>query len=337
MKLFFVLVCCLAIPLVARAADQGNNNNKSNKKQTTQGQQPQAVSQGNHHGANAASQLNNPSHSKGQGQHRGLNAQNNNVPAVQSSTKGKVESKHNRANTASRNPSHSKGQHHGLNAQNNNASAVQSNTKGKAEAKHNGANTASQLNNSSKLKGQQKGLNAQNNNMPAVQSSTKGKVEARHFNLANTPNPKIQSTTFQQNYRIQGSQNWQGQNYAAFQNYRGQWHDQGWWNSNYDRIVLISGGWYFWNAGYWSPAWGYDSAFSYYPYNGPIYAYNNLPPDQVIANVQSTLQAQGYYHGEVDGTLGPITRKALANYQRDHSLYTTEAIDEPTLASLGLS
>ena len=155
------------------------------------------------------------------------------------------------------------------------------------EAKHNGANTASQLNNSSKLKGEHKGLNAQNNNVPAVQSNTKGKVEAKHFNLANTPNPKIQSTQFQQNYRIQGSQNWQGQNYAVFQNYRGQWHDQGWWNSNYDRIVLISGGWYFWNAGYWSPAWGYDSAFSYYPYNGPIYAYNNLPPDQVIANVQS--------------------------------------------------
>ena len=292
MKLFFVLVCCLAIPLVARAADQGNNN-KSNKKQTTQGQQPQAVSQGTHSGATTASHK--PSHLNGQGQHHGLNAQNSNVPAVQSSTKGKV------------------------------------------EAKHNGANTASQLKNSSKLKGQQKGLNAKNNNVPAVKSNTQGKVEAKHFNLANTPNPKIQSTQFQQNYRIQGSQNWQGQNYAAFQNYRGQWHDQGWWNSNYDRFVLIGGGWYFWNAGYWSPAWGYDSASSYYPYNGPIYAYNNLPPDQVIANVQSTLQARGYYHGEIDGTLGPVTREALANYQRDHSLYTTEAIDEPTLASLGLS
>ncbi len=260
---------------------------------TTQGQQPQAGSQGNHNGASTASH--NPSHLNGQGQHHGLNAQKGNVPAVQSNTKGKV------------------------------------------EAKHNGANTASQLNNSSKLKGEHKGLNAQNNNVPAVQSNTKGKVEAKHFNLANTPNPKIQSTTFQQNYRIQGSQNWQGQNYAVFQNYRGQWHDQGWWNSNYDRIVLIGGGWYFWNAGYWSPAWGYYSAFSYYPYNGPIYAYNNLPPDQVIANVQSTLQARGYYHGEIDGTLGPVTRGALANYQRDHSLYTTEAIDEPTLASLGLS
>jgi hypothetical protein len=39
----------------------------------------------------------------------------------------------------------------------------------------------------------------------------------------------------------------------------------------------------------------------------------------------------------VDGMLGPVTRSALANYQRDHSLYTTEAIDEPTLESLGMS
>ena len=41
--------------------------------------------------------------------------------------------------------------------------------------------------------------------------------------------------------------------------------------------------------------------------------------------------------GEVDGVLGPITRAALGHYQRDNSLYTTEAIDEPTLRSLGMS
>jgi hypothetical protein len=250
-----------------------------------------------HHGANTDSKLNNSSQLKGQRQHRGLNAKNNNVAAVQSNARGKV------------------------------------------ETKHHGANTASQLNNSSQLKGQgqHRGLNAQNNNVAAVQSNTNGKVETRNFNLSNSPNPRIASAKFNQNYRIQGSQNWQGQRYGAFQNYRDQWHDQGWWHNHYDRIVLINGGWYFWNASYWYPAWGYDSAAAYYPYNGPIYAYNNLPPDQVIANVQSTLQAQGYYQGEVDGMLGPTTRSALANYQRDHSLYTTEAIDEPTLESLGMS
>ena len=30
-----------------------------------------------------------------------------------------------------------------------------------------------------------------------------------------------------------------------------------------------------------------------------------------------------------------VNRAALADYQRDHGLYTTSAIDEPTLASLG--
>jgi transcriptional regulator len=345
MRLFFVLVCCLAIPLVARAADQDNNKKKKQTTQDQQQQQPQQQTgkQGTHHGANTASQLNNPSRFKGQGQHHGLNAQNNNVPAVQSKAKGKVEIKHHTANTASQlnSPSQLKGQgqHHGLNAQNNNVPAVQSNAKGKVETKHHTANTASQLNSPSRLKGQgqHRGLNAQNNNVPAVQSNARGKVETKHFALSNSPNPKIASAKFNQNYHIQGSENWQGQKYGAFQNYRGEWHDQGWWHNHYNRIVLISGGWYFWNAGYWYPAWGYDSAAAYYPYNGPIYAYNNLPPDQVIANVQSTLQAQGYYQGEVDGMLGPITRAALASYQHDHSLYTTEAIDEPTLESLGMS
>jgi len=304
MRLFFVLLCCLAIPLVARAADQNNKNNKKqttqgHQKQTTQGHQQQTATQSKHFSGNTASglKLNNSSQLKGQSQHHTLNVQNSNA---------------------------------------SNARVVQSNTSGKVATKHVNASTASQLklNNSSSLKGQHHALNAQNNYN--VQSSTTGKVASQHFALSNSRNPNIASARFNQNYRIQGSQNWNGQQYGAFQNYRGQWHDQGWWHNHYDRIVLINGGWYFWNASYWYPAWGYDSARAYYPYNGPIYAYNNLPPDQVIANVQSTLQAQGYYEGEVDGMLGPTTRSALANYQRDHSLYMTSAIDEPTLQSLGM-
>ena len=34
---------------------------------------------------------------------------------------------------------------------------------------------------------------------------------------------------------------------------------------------------------------------------------------------------------EVDGLLGPLTRDATADYQRDHGLYETTAIDQPTL------
>jgi hypothetical protein len=173
---------------------------------------------------------------------------------------------------------------------------------------------------------------------PNVAQGKSKPVKAQHFNLPKQPNTaKAPPVKFQQGKRIEGSQNWQGQQYTAFRNYQSEWHDQGWWHSHYNNIVFVFGAPYFWNAGYWYPAWGY-APNAYYSWDGPIYASNNsLPPDQVIANVQASLQQQGYYHDEVDGLLGPETRGALAAYQRDHGLYETSAIDEPTLQSLGMA
>jgi hypothetical protein len=159
----------------------------------------------------------------------------------------------------------------------------------------------------------------------------------KKINLPTQTTPtKVAPVTFQQGKHIEGSQNWQGSNYTVFRNYNSEWHDQGWWHSHSNNVVFIFGGWYALNAGYWYPAWGY-APNSYYAYDGPIYAYNNLPPDQVIANVQTALQEQGYYQGEVDGLLGPQTREAIAGYQRDHGLYETSSIDQPTLESLGMT
>jgi Putative peptidoglycan binding domain len=162
-------------------------------------------------------------------------------------------------------------------------------------------------------------------------------VKPQRFNLPNKPNTaKAPPVKFQQNRRIEGSQNWQGQKYAAFRNYKSEWHDKNWWHGHHNRIVFVFGSPYYWNAGYWYPAWGY-APNAYYAWDGPIYAYNNLPPDQVTANVQTALQQQGYYHGEVDGLIGPLTRSAITDYQRDHGLYMTSAIDQPTLQSLGMA
>ena len=127
-----------------------------------------------------------------------------------------------------------------------------------------------------------------------------------------------------------------GRQYAAFRNYHRQWHDRGWWRSHCDRIVFVIGGWYYWNAGYWYPAWGYDPG-AYYPYDGPIYGYNGLPPDQVVVDVQEQLQRDGYYDGPIDGVLGPMTREAIAAFQADNGLSVTSVVDEPTLATLGIS
>jgi hypothetical protein len=176
------------------------------------------------------------------------------------------------------------------------------------------------------------------------QNAAKGKVaknkavKPQHFNLSKQPNTaKAPPVKFQQGRRIQGSQNWQGQKYAVFRNYQAQWHDRNWWHNHYhNNIVFAFGAPYYWNAGYWFPAWGYNPN-AYYAWDGPIYAYNRMPPDQVIANVQATLQQQGYYRGEVDGLIGPLTRGAIADYQRDHGLYMTSTIDQPTLQSLGIA
>ena len=140
------------------------------------------------------------------------------------------------------------------------------------------------------------------------------------------------------NVRI--TNNWRGdafrgQRYTAFRNYNRQWHDRGWWRSHYDRIVFVNNGWYYWNAGYWFPAWGYAPSVSYV-YDGPIYGYNGLSPDRVTVNVQEQLARAGYYDGPIDGLLGPMTREAIAAYQADNGLAITSAIDEPTLATLGL-
>jgi hypothetical protein len=122
----------------------------------------------------------------------------------------------------------------------------------------------------------------------------------------------------------------------ALRRNRREWHDRNWWRQHCSTIVFVSGGYYFLDGSYWYPAWGYDPLNNYYDYDGPVYTYGNLLPDEVIANVQVALQEAGYYGGPITGSLSVETRAALANYQRDQGLLITGAIDEPTIESLGL-
>jgi len=117
--------------------------------------------------------------------------------------------------------------------------------------------------------------------------------------------------------------------------HRHEFHDRDFWRRHF-RIVIINNNAFFFDAGFWFPAWGYFPG-AYYPYDGPIYGYNDLPPDQVVVNAQVQLQRDGYYSGPIDGVLGPTTRHALAAFQADHGLAVTAAIDEATASTLGLS
>src|SRR5438046_3832003 len=164
-------------------------------------------------------------------------------------------------------------------------------------------------------------------------------IKSQHANFRAQPKPQqVPAVTYNQNYRIQGSDRWQGPQYEVFRSYHPEWHDQGWYRAHYPRVELIGGGYYFFNNGYWFPAWGYSASAQYYAYDGPIYVGQRaVHPDQVIADTQALLQQMGYYKGEVDGLLGPMTREALTAYQADRGLAPTAAIDQPTLDSLGLA
>ena len=171
-------------------------------------------------------------------------------------------------------------------------------------------------------------------------SWTNGKFKTQTFNFAGKPrNNTIINVQFQAGNRIPNSQNWRGPKYGVFKTYHSEWHDRNWWQQHHHKdLVLVNGGYYYRRGLYWFPAWGYDQSASFYAYDGPIYAHNNLPPDQVVANVQTALQELGYYqNGEVDGMLGPMTRDALTQFQTDNQLEPTGSVDQPTLESLGMT
>ena len=164
------------------------------------------------------------------------------------------------------------------------------------------------------------------------------KYQKQHFNLqTNKVVNKYKTVNYNANYHIAGAHNWKGAKYQVFVNYHPQWHDTWWWNWHHPHVVSIYGGWYYWDNSYWYPAWGYAPNSIYY-YDGPIYGSSPAEdPAQTVANVQTALQQQGYYSGEVDGILGPQTRAALAEYQSAQGLEPTGAVDEPTLETLGMA
>ena len=163
-------------------------------------------------------------------------------------------------------------------------------------------------------------------------------IRQQHMSFQAQPRPdRVPAVTFTPNYRIQNSERWQGPQYEVYRSYHPERHDRGWYHQHYQRVELIAGGYYFFNNGYWYPAWGYDQGHEYYAYDAPIYVGKRSdPPDKVIADVQAALQDMGYYKGEVDGLMGPLTREALTGYQTDNGMTVTAVIDEPTLDSLNM-
>src|ERR1700736_1698141 len=100
----------------------------------------------------------------------------------------------------------------------------------------------------------------------------------------------------------------------------------------------------------------FEGPFAYgdtYSYDSPYYGYNDYndgayyagqyspaevtPSQETIVAVQKELAKLGYYHGPIDGLIGPQTERAISWFQSIDQLSVTGQIDDPTLKALRIS
>lgn len=133
-----------------------------------------------------------------------------------------------------------------------------------------------------------------------------------------------------------------------------------WWNGH--RCHFVNGSWVIFDLGFypwdtfWYPYGNYYYGYGYYPYSygydpgyydsygyqdENYYGANNgdvtvQSADSIVANAQEELAQQGYYHGEIDGILGPETSRAIARFQSNQGLRVTGVLTRDTVDALGL-
>jgi hypothetical protein len=149
---------------------------------------------------------------------------------------------------------------------------------------------------------------------------------------------------------LSSGQAFNGKN-RVFARHDGNWHRD--WDRGHDhfwrghRSRFVNGEWIIFDTGFypWSP-YGYPNDYYAESYSGsdPNYyddeAYtssSDQSTDSTIATAaQEQLARRGYYHGEIDGILGPETRRAIMRYQSDHGLRVTGRLNMDMLHALGL-
>ena len=144
--------------------------------------------------------------------------------------------------------------------------------------------------------------------------------------------------------------NWSGRNWSGRHNWSsGNWSSGNWssdWRHNRfsnNQSIFIGGFGFPFFYGYpyygYYPSdyygYGYDSGYNSYGYYSPygyVYDYYSQPAygygygDQgygsgdrsSIAQLQRRLARAGYYHGAIDGIMGPETRRAIRAYERSY-------------------
>jgi hypothetical protein len=135
--------------------------------------------------------------------------------------------------------------------------------------------------------------------------------------------------------------NWSGRNWNGrnWNNWNGNWH--GHHHHHNDVIFIGDFGFPWWWGWGWGAGWGWG--YPYYGYGYPYYGYGYGYPGygygdygygngygygygsqygsatrSRVTELQRRLARAGYYHGSIDGVLGPQTRRAIRAYEQDH-------------------
>src|ERR1700759_3555923 len=88
------------------------------------------------------------------------------------------------------------------------------------------------------------------------------------------------------------------------------------------------------------PYWWYPDYYYGYPYDyadydaSPVYDYRYWAG--LATAVQAELARRGYYHGSIDGAIGPDSQDAIRAFQKSNNLPVTGLIDPPLLKALKL-
>jgi len=70
----------------------------------------------------------------------------------------------------------------------------------------------------------------------------------------------------------------------------------------------------------------------------PTYARPNAADfDITVRRVQAVLFAQGYYTGDIDGLMGPMTSTAISRYQARNGLQVTGTVNNELLEAMGIA
>lgn len=95
---------------------------------------------------------------------------------------------------------------------------------------------------------------------------------------------------------------------------------------------------YRYGYGYGYPYYGsYPYGYGYHAPRTSVYATRGYTDDATVAAVQRRLARAGYYHGSIDGVIGPGTRSAVRAFERNNGLPADGVIDSQLLRTMGLA